>query len=465
MRSSFPAALGAMLLVALASADRSHADGVLCPEQSEGVQAPVTHARFFAYRPGTFGVDLRWRDTEFLWDSLYAGGLTLDVQATIRRLAGSLVDSSGRNPLGVDVSDMHLLYDYFRRQGVAYSTDAQDSIAMRIGWYDRTRSSWNPDAPADAVYKPSDRSHLDVYLWSPARGNSTSPGLYPSEFLSPEEDMTSDRAFGDTRPANAIHSRGPAPSSPLDPTGTGWTRPNGEQNVRINHEFQHTLPPYQNFTMTTEMFSAGAEAVGGNADTTARYDFPYTFSLMGFRADGVLPMGGCRWVRQVSSAYQTRSAFAAYLAYHFRGADTSATIAAIEDDLLHRWATTQNRRFSDLRGMLNDAELAEGPTYFGGYGVTLDDTTRLGLLLHNWRVANYANAPHLDVGQYGYPPRTDFSPARQLGAWRSVDDCHEMNDVITIPPEVVLDASRLTRDTTLAGWREYGGKPLMSSCS
>jgi hypothetical protein len=85
--------------------------------------------------------------------------------------------------------------------------------------------------------------------------------------------------------------------------------------------------------------------------------------------------------------------------------------------------------------------------YFHPGGSAMNDTLRLGLLHHNWRVANYVDAPALEEGQYGDPPQFGFAPSKQLSAWKDVDGCTADN-LIALPEEVPLSTARLSRDTT-----------------
>lgn len=126
--------LAALLLVAFL-APEAQADAVRCEVLPDSVQSPqYSVEKFFSFRPGAKGQDLIYRDVEFLWDSLYVGGLTEDVQSTLRNLAHTLVDSAGRNPFGAPISDFHLIYDYFRREGGFYNpTDPKDTASVVVG--------------------------------------------------------------------------------------------------------------------------------------------------------------------------------------------------------------------------------------------------------------------------------------------------------------------------------------------
>jgi len=115
--------------------------------------------RFYPFRAGVKGEDLIWRDVEFMWDSLYAGGLTQSVKNTLTRLASTIVDTPGKNPFGAAYPDFYLVYEYFRREGKNYTLDAADTAAIVFG-----------SQGVDSTYWPRDRSHADCYLDAPSRG-------------------------------------------------------------------------------------------------------------------------------------------------------------------------------------------------------------------------------------------------------------------------------------------------------
>ncbi len=249
------------------------------------------------------------------------------------------------------------IYDYFRRQGSSYTTDPGDTTSVVFGWDTRVGG-------ALSTYKPTDRSHADCYVFNrPARG-LTIGGSYPSILHTDDEDVSSQRAVGDVKGANTFRVGGPAASRKIDVAGTGWTAPDSIFVVGFDHEFQHGLPPAQGFRWSTEMFSAGAEAIGGNADTStasAGFEVPYTWSLLGDASwPGTnppcpgAPSPTC--VRAIGSNYQGRSLFGAYLAYNFRGADTTATLSAMADDLLWKWVRSSSRQVNALRALLGDPD-------------------------------------------------------------------------------------------------------------
>ncbi len=415
---------------------------------------------FRAFRPGTPGT-FRHRDLELMWDSIYVGGLSTDVRTTLDNFGRTLSELPGTNPFGItNVSDFRLVYDYFRRAGDFYNTtDPLDTTSVVLG---------RPDFFSDVgSYNPSDRSHSDAYIFEPSRGSSFAGGQYPSAFTSPEEDLSTGHSPVDVKPANSTHVKGPPDAVKIDLTGTGWTKPDAITNIGFNHELQHALPFEsidQGAGWRSEMFSAGAEAVGGNADETTTSEMPYTWSLLAEGANPCLPGLDCPNPRNTGSNYQGRSAFTAYLAYNFRGADTSATYAALQDDLLRRWARSDSihqadrRTVARLRSLLRDDSCGTCATkaYFHPGGASMDDTTRLALLHHNWRAANYVNNSFLDEGQYGYPPHMGFAPSKQLRAWQSFDACGQQDDVAAIPPEVLLRNVHVTRETTFVGLRYLG---------
>jgi hypothetical protein len=319
-----------MWLALVASVAASRADAYVFECNSDTTAAaPEPSPRFYHFRAGQKGLDLVYRDVEFMWDSLYVRGVADDsVAATLARLAHTLVDSTGRNPLRVPWGDFRLVYDYFRRQGSSYTLDPKDTNSVVVG------------LSGASGYKPSDRSHVDCYIVD-AVPRGWNLGGASGGFTSEDEDVTTDHALGEVKGANAISVAGPTASRMLDVNGTGWAAPDSAFNPTFMHEFQHILPPGDAGTtlFRTEMFSAIAEGVSGAGDSvTVGSEVPYTWSLLAAAngasedtpCNGAGPGATC--VRAMGSNYQARSLFGPYLVYNFRGADTTAT--SISDDLV-----------------------------------------------------------------------------------------------------------------------------------
>lgn len=398
MRSSPIHLLAAFFMLATLAPIHANAQTFTCGTSDSTLGPPIS-TEFHPFRPGSEGTSFLWRDTEFMWDALYPGGLTSDVRLTLATLASNLV-TTVRNPFGAPYGDMQLIYEYFRREDPPYNTiSPADTVAMRIGN--------NLDQP----YFPGDRSHVDCYINHPTR--AAYDGQYPAAFTTDDEDLSSDRPIGYVRHRNSVHIKGPPEGQAIDVAGTGWTAPDKIHNVGIMHEFQHALPPVQGSPFLTEWFSAGAEAIAGYKDPAPPdANVAYTWSLLSDHAQGPCgyPSGTC--FRAQGTNYQGRTLFAAYLAYNFRGSDTTATLAGMADDLLWKWAKLPDRRFPFLRTLLTDGSCGTcaEKDYFHPGGVALDSLSRLALLHHNWRVANYVNNSELDEGQYGYPPQFGFAP-------------------------------------------------------
>ncbi len=422
-------------------------DSCATPDSSSSVPAGAIQV-FYPYRSGQEGFDLRWRDLELCWDARYPGGLSNDARATLDNFAKTLVEQFGSNPFGIPVSDFHLVYDYFRYQGMPYNTsDPRDSTSVKLG-----HPLWAPDIES---YNNADRSHADHYLWDPARDLGPD-GQYPSPFTTVDEDVTTGHSTSDYKTGNSLGTEGPKIGEHLDLTGTGWTKPNQIANVLYCHEFQHSFPGQSYAGILSEMFSAAAEAVAGNEDTTATSEVPYTWSLL---ASSPFSSDLCANPRGQRSNYIGRSLFTAYLAYTFRGQDTSPTISSISDDLLRKWAQTPLRRLSDLRGLLNNTDCwdcAQKNYFRAPDGSPLPEYDRFQLLLHNWRVANYVNQPAFAEGQYGYPAAIGFAPSKQFKAWQDFDNCG-LDDLVAMPPVVTLSSVHTTREATFVGWRSFGG--------
>src|SRR5262249_30760523 len=139
-------------------------------------------------------------------------------------------------------------------------------------------------------------------------------------------------------------------------------------------------------------------------DGPFRYDTPYTWGLMH------------------NNNYQQWVLFSAYLAFNFRGTNTQASLDGLTDDLLFKWAHG-DRFLTSLRSRLsNDScSTCAQKAYFNPGGVGLDENSRLDLLLHNWRVANYVDCDTLDEGQYGINNQFSFHPKSVVGAWADWD--------------------------------------------
>lgn len=410
------------------------------PASSEQVQ--VTGARFHPYRPGTQFVDVRWRDCEFMWDSLFATGLTPPVQLTLDTLGAHLVDRLGTSPIAVDGRNTQVVYDYLNRESRTYVRHQSDfAVGMRLG---------------DSTYADKDYCHADAYITDWAHDQA---GMQPAAWQTDDEDVSSDHALGEVLHKNSFHMGGPPRSQPTDPTGTGWTRPGSVQFVGFNHEMTHSLPNAGGGQAYGELWSAAAEVIGGidHIEPTSS-EVPYTWSLMAWTNAGTEPPPGVGF-RYSLSNYQARTSWMAYLAYNFLNADTNRTLAGMRDDLLYRWnRSTEAGRLTGLAPLLGDAECATcaSKNYFRPQGVPLTNMNRLGLVHHNWRVANFVNNPELDEGQYGFPAWGHFSPAVNQKAWQSIDG-DPLDDIVALPAVVDLGEAALRRDTTFKGMRTFRG--------
>jgi hypothetical protein len=413
-----------------------------CATPASGQQTQTTDARFFPHRPGRQGIDVSWRDAEFMWDSLYSAGLTPAVRQTLDTLGVHLVDRPGTSPIAVDGYNTQVVYDYLNREGRTYTRDAQTfTNGLRLG---------------NASYPALDYSHVDAYItdWDHDRG-----GAWPALWQTPEEDLSSGRALGDVLHANSIHMGGPVRSQPTDPTGTGWTKPGSAQFVGFNHEMTHSLPNAGGGQAYGEMWSAAAEVVGGidHVEPTSS-EVPYTWSLMAWANATAQPPPGAG-LRYSLSNYQARTSWMAYLAYNFLNADTNRTLAGMRDDLLYRWNRSGTpKQLAGLMPLLKDTQCktCSTKTYFRPQGAPLDSVSRLGLIHHNWRVANFVNNPNLAEGQYGYPAWAHFSPAANQRAWQSIDG-DPLDDIVALPAVVNLGEAALRRDTTFKGMRSFRG--------
>lgn len=420
--------------------------------------------RFHVYRPGQRGVDITWRDLEFMWDVAYPGGLSINAQNSLRALAATLATQPGQNPFSVGLSKMHLTYNYFNVLGPTYNaTNPHDSTSMVIGHWYTTPTTTN-----------ADQSHSDVYIWHNGLNRYSSPIIeayedtstgHPANLANPSQT--------DLQTGNSISTGGPGMGLHIDLAGSGWTHPDSINATTFVHEFQHSLNG--STAMIDEVFSAAAEAVGGKLGENTKYDVPYTWPLFALHRDvGCQTFSGdcCTNPSEAFGPnYFGRSLFTAYLAYNFRGADTSGTAAGVNDDLLRRWSrrlaivdptdhVQPQRSWRGLVDLMGDDSCGTcvGKNYFRAGGAPLPNYDRAQLLLHNWRVANYVDRFDLPgtERQYGFPPHFGASPGKLFRAWQNIDGCH-LDDVVSVPPVVTMTNEHITREVNLRVKREFNG--------
>lgn len=389
-----------------------------------------------------------------MWDSLYGLGIPDSVRQSLDNFTDALLKLGG-SPVATNAGNLQAVYDYFRRQGSDWNpTDPLDSLAVRVG------ASYGGNITGSSSFTNEDRSHVDGYLPHPSRTNFG--GAYPSDFTTLDEDVSSGRAVGDYRASNATMVTGPPTASAIDLTGTGWTSATGLRRLNWNHELVHALPGGANSGVLSELWSAGAEAVGGIYDTTATDEMPYHWPLLSFIGAGPSDCGTSGFSnRWAGSNYQGRTSFMAYIAYNFLNGDTARTLAGMRDDLMFRWRRQPNPSVFSMRTLLSDDSCAtcSQMQHFRHAGGGLTNTVRLGVLHHNWRVANFVNSVALAEGQYGWPAWSGFSPARHQRAWQAFDGC-DASDIVAVPPSLELTSAHIDRDTTLKGWRSFRGAEM-----
>ena len=289
-------------------------------------------------------------------------------------------------------------------------------------------------------YPDIERNHIDAYIYAPSfAGFSLWPtyggdrktqdpyagesniGQFPSAFSSTAEDSLTH--VGAPLPSNSVMIPGPRPNGVASTGPTRWTRPGGTANAYLIHESTHAVNNDSQFDFL-HMFASGAEVVTGVSTDPPVFDVDYHYTL------GVTSSN-------IGNAYPHWQSFMAYLAFNWRGADTTA--GAWQDDLLARWSKgpASERDLFGLAKRLRNTECAECATYPGFTG--LDSLARVQRLIHDWRVADYVNSSTLGGGHYGFPPKFGFSPAEQLGSWQDIDVVADNN--VAIPPVVTIEPS------------------------
>ena len=378
-----------LALAVIASTADSFAGGLeRCGTADSVLTTSSISAQFYPYRVGVFLADLRARDVQFQWDSLYQGSLTSTVQAALQQFLNTLAFTPGTSPLATDAFNLQAVYNYTHREpyGVDWeASNPRDSTALRVGY--------GGDLPPQ-YGNNLDRSHVDTYIFHPDRDLGGVDGAWPSYFETADEDVDTGHLVGSfVLHSNSIMFRGPLASEVGDLSPGGWTGPSSTQRIGFNHELQHGLKPDDAVGgAILEFCSAVAEAVGGIANTQASDEFPYTWPLFANNKTGLQEPP---FVRQAGQNYQARTAFAAYLAYQFLGTDTARTLAGMTDDLLYKWMKLDDPRgLPALRDLLTNADCgtcAQRAYLHEPSGAPLSPRERLMLIHHNWRVANFVN--------------------------------------------------------------------------
>ena len=158
---------------------------------------------FGIYRPGTAGVDVRYRDLEFGWDTLFAAKMSDPVRGTLYNWAGMLLLGTGISPIAPSGRGLEVVYDYFRLQGSDW-TDDLSQTPLRLG------------TGADG-YSIQDRGHVDLYLTVPNRLDQTPNeprnygGQYPSGWNAFGEDLTTGWPADTALPVDEYPPRGASP--------------------------------------------------------------------------------------------------------------------------------------------------------------------------------------------------------------------------------------------------------------
>jgi hypothetical protein len=428
------------LLLALPTAvriARAGGVGVSDPRDSVVIGTPLTTSSFTTVPFHLYKVPIERgahanRDIDFLWSDTYKALFHTPLDTLtgpqhindMDRLGQAACDMPFANPLGLPWTDIQVDYNYLAMR-TSYRDSLYNASPLALGF--RVAQSSYPDA---------ERDHLDTYLYAPSfagysqwatyhgdgsDGTYDTPnyGQYPSNYVSSAEDSLTGRP-GDPLTRNAIQVPGPLPSEVGRTNGPYWSRPGGTANGGLMHEGLHCMNNDGGYFL--HMFASGAEMVTGVSSDAPRYDVDYHYSLS--------PTGA-----NASNAYPHWQSFMAYLAFNWRGTDTTA--AGWTDDLLRRWGTKDPSERS-LRGLalrLRDSECAECATYPGFTG--LDSLARVQRLIHDWRVADYVNNSSLFGGRYGFPPQFGFSPANLTGAWQNVDGV-TWDDGYSVPPVVTL---------------------------
>jgi Tol biopolymer transport system component len=354
------------------------------------------------------------RDINFLWSSTYQTMFGVPMPTADLDQFGITLTETYKNPFNFPMSDIQLVHDYevLRRS----FRDSVYQVCPNLNGF-RVLQSFYPDA---------ERNHVDSYLYTPKVGgfpgdDPSNYGRWPSFFTDPDEDAGLTGFHN-----NSTSITGPLPSQIGVGGPNAWYRPDGPLNSVWIHEFQHDLNAFGG--AYGEMYSSISQTISGAPlNETNPYDVPFTTSLL------------ATTFSHNFNNYYAWEALGAYVAFDFRGADT--TFVTRNDDLLWRWTMASGSgapNLTILGQQLVDSRCTDCAAKFPA-GVT-SAKDRREVLVHNWRVYNYVDNPNLAQGQYGIPPNFGPSPSRRLQYWRDNDGCC-FDNALAIPPETTLTAT------------------------
>ena len=423
--------------------------------------AQVFDEVFYPYKPN---VPHGKRDIEFHWSDTYRiergdpPGIPTSVAKTLDQLARHM-DEDYSNPMGAQMSDLELVYNYFFPFNDTYVRDTTATAGFRIP---------APGFSNLVSLDPRDTTHLDVYIYRTGERGNTG-GSTPSVFWSTLEDTSTGHpaTVDSIYHWNSVMFPGPVASASTDTTGTGWTKADRGASAGVLHEFAHTFNAYSGGGMNEVMSSAAEQLIGQNDPPSSIFEVPYTWPLLSDNRNRSATCTDPNALLVIGTNYENWRSFAAYGLYNFRGADTSATRDGFRDDLFYKWAHATpityysisddmeeiypNRSLRYLRTLLTDdsCNTCGSKGYFHSGGQPLSSDVRLALYMHNWRVASYVNQPALAEGQYGFAPQSRFWPASNVNAWHSSDGCQQ-DDAISVPPEVTLSRTGAGRQSLVS---------------
>lgn len=440
-----------VLPVALTIASRSAAqqEGAASCAVGSAESAAIssaTNLKFHYYKVPFLRGQRANRDFEFLWSDTYRNRYARDLDddagadnlSDLDRLGRTICDTPRENPFGIDQTDIAITYNLLAQRrtpnaaqrDTIYNSNPNELIGFRVA----------------QNFPDLEENHIDAYIYTPDHGlnagwaayvgdqaiynllPNSKRGRFPADFnWFAVEDSAAGHANSQAYVLNSVSIAGPPPWKIGSQEATPWTRPSGVANTNLIHESLHAInddrgsDDDRGTVLFLHLFARAAEILTGPAVDRETFELDYTASL--WPDDSSEP-----------NAYPNWLSFAAYLAFNYRGADTTA--AHYEDDLIRRWATRRgSNKLAGLAGRLKDQECPECNSYPEFVG--RDSVARLQRLIHNWRVANWVNNSSLPGGRYGYPAGYGFSPNYQLRAWESFDGV-ATDDTVSVPPVSTL---------------------------
>jgi hypothetical protein len=406
--------------------------------------AEVFETNYKRYKPSSSVAPIGSQIIQFTYSEEFlnamAAGDTVALHADLDAFAWKLCDEID-NPMGIAKSDIAILHDLY------YVTEYRP-YEFSDPWFAQPANGgtkflldqgprYQADVLGDPVYElhtPDAYNHIDIFFKNSG----------PNQYAHPGEISANVADFGDEPgfPTRKTNRNGIILRSV--PVGPDWS----SYHIAIHelgHLFDITAYGSQDYRFTSSSNNKRGYGQEPRAQLGRRYvGISNELHFINGRPTGVPynqcfyrhdegPAGGGNSREEVPFDYNPNTrgeahgeTMFAYMAEHFRGSSSTS----VADDLAAEFMTNtyfepNGERVANtyiaavgtlLEGQAYASESAY-PYFFGPSG-PLNGEDRLGVMWRNMAIAVAANAPNIDVGQYGFP--FEYDPHFQWNYFKSI---------------------------------------------